>query len=282
MNFLDTILTAAILIVGFFVMFFIGKTVHNLFFRSYKLTRELVENDNPAVALAVVGYYFGLIIAIGGTLVGPTGGLVNDLLDLAIYGLLSIILLNLSWFLCDTVMLNKFKIRDELLRDRNQGTGVVSFAVSIASGLIIYGSVSGQGGSIWTAVAFWALGQCMLILAFKVYNLITPYNVHDEIEKDNVAAGVSIGGAIIGMGIVVGLAAEGDFHAWSEDLPGFLFISLIGLLLLPVIRFLTDRVLMPTVRLTDEIVGQEVPNVGAAYIEAMSYIAAAFIIYWCV
>jgi len=45
---------------------------------------------------------------------------------------------------------------------------------------------------------------------------------------------------------------------------------------------MTDKVLLPTVKLTDEIANQEVPNVGAAYIEAFAYIAAAFIIYWCI
>ena len=114
-----------------------------------------------------------------------------------------------------------FRISDELIRDWNQGTGAVSCGVSIATGIIIYGSVSGSGGTIWTATGFWALGQIILIIAVMIYNWITPYNVHDEIEKDNVAAGVSLGGAIIGIGIIVGLAAEGDFESWSESLPDF-------------------------------------------------------------
>ncbi len=54
------------------------------------------------------------------------------------------------------------------------------------------------------------------------------------------------------------------------------------LLTLPLVRLLTDKVLLPTVKLSHEIASQEKPNVGAAYIEASSYIAGAFIIYWCV
>ena len=213
---------------------------------------------------------------------GPTGGIVDDLMDLVIYGLLSIILLNLSWFLCDKLVLYQFRVNDELIRDRNQGTGAVSAGISIASGLIIYGAVSGEGGNIWTAMGFWALGQMMLILAVFVYNRILPYHIHDEIEKDNVAAGVGLAGAVVAMGIVVGLGAEGDFVSWAEELPDFLIISAVGLILLPVIRLLTDKVLLPTVNLTDEIANQETPNVGAAYIEAFSYIAAAFVVTWCV
>ncbi len=154
--------------------------------------------------------------------------------------------------------------------------------MSIASGFIIFGSVQGQGGSVWTVIVLWAIGQAILILAGLVYEFVTPYNIHDEIEKDNVAAGVSFAGALVAIGAIVGLAAESDFESWAVNLPDYLGYSVLGLALLPLIRLLTDKVLLPTVKLTDEIARQDRPNVGAAYIEAFSYIAAAFIIYWCV
>jgi uncharacterized membrane protein YjfL (UPF0719 family) len=279
---LDNLVSAAIFIIVFFIFFFIGKVINDLLHREYKLNFELVEKDNAALALAVVGYYFGLVLAIGGTIAGPSVGLVEDLYDLVIYGILSIILLNISWFLCDKLILYKFRVSEELIRDHNQGTGVVSAGISVASGFIIYGAVSGEGGSIWTVLVFWALGQVLLILAGLVYELITPYNIHEEIEKDNVAAGVSFAGALVSIGVIIGLAGEGDFTAWSIDLPVYLGFAVLGLILLPIIRLLTDKVLLPTVKLSDEISAQEKPNVGAAYVEAFSYIAAAFIINWCV
>ncbi len=278
----DSLISAVIFIIGFFVLFFIGKTINDLLHREYKLNFELVEKDNAALGLAVSGYCFGLVLAIGGTIAGPSAGLAEDLLDLVIYGVLSIILLNISWFLCDKLILFKFKVSEELIRDHNQGTGAVSAAISIASGFIIYGAVSGEGGSIWTVIGFWAIGQAILILAGLIYEYITPYKIHDEIEKDNVAAGVGFAGALIAMGIVIGLAGEGDFTSWATDLPVYLGFAILGLILLPIVRFLTDKVLLPTVKLADEIASQEKPNVGAAYIEAFSYIAAAFIIYWSV
>jgi uncharacterized membrane protein YjfL (UPF0719 family) len=271
-----------IYIVAFYILFFIGKLVNDALNRQYKLTFELVERDNAALALAVAGYYMGLVLAIGGTLVGDSLGLVEDLIDLFMYGLLSIILLNISWFLCDKIILYKFSMHDELVRDQNQGAGAVAAAMSIASGFVIYGSVAGQGGTIWTAIIFWAIGQFILILAAFIYNFITSFDIHTEIEKDNVAAGVGFGGALVAVGIIIGLAAERDFYSWSYDLPRYLVIAAAGLVLLPVIRVLTDRVLLPTVKLSDEIARQEKPNVGAAYIEAFSYIAAAFIFHWCV
>jgi uncharacterized membrane protein YjfL (UPF0719 family) len=277
---IDKILTSFILIIFFYLIFFIGKKVYDLIHRTYDLNDELVEKDNPALALSVVGYYAGLVFALGGSVVGPSQGLVADLIDLFIYGLCAVVLINLSWFVCDRLILRHFNVIDELIRDQNQGTGAVSCGVSISSGLVIYGAISGEGGNVWTAIAFWSIGQFMLILAGWMYNLITPYCIHEEIERDNVAAGVSFAGALIAMGIIVGLSAEGDFESWQSDLPRFIFISAIGLLLLPIIRFLTDKILFPTRKITDEIANQEIPNVGVAYIEAFSYIAAAFIIYW--
>jgi uncharacterized membrane protein YjfL (UPF0719 family) len=278
----DIILTGLVMIAAFFVLFLIGKVVNDVIHKEYKLTFELVQRDNPALALAVVGYYFGLVLSIGGAMVGPSRGIINDLLSVFGYGLLAIVLLNISWFVCDKIILHQFRISDELIRDQNVGTGAVSAGVSIASGFIIYGSVQGESGGVLTTIVFWILGQIIMILAGWIYEWITPYKVHDEIEKDNVPAGVSFGGALVAVGTVIGLAAESDFVSWSESLPGYIGYAVIGLVLLPVIRFLADKILLPTVKLSDEIAAQEKPNLGAAFIEAFSYIAAAYIIYWCV
>jgi hypothetical protein len=35
------------------------------------------------------------------------------------------------------------------------------------------------------------------------------------------------------------------------------------------------------VKISDEIVNQEIPNLGAGLIEAFAYIAASFLIAWC-
>ncbi|SMC68964.1 Uncharacterized membrane protein YjfL, UPF0719 family [Desulfocicer vacuolatum DSM 3385] len=287
---IDGLILGIIYFIAFFILFFVGKICYNLLHREFNLNIELVEKDNPAVSLAVTGYYAGLIIALGGALVGPSHGLLNDLMDLTRYGLLSIILLNLSTFICDWIILYQFKIKDELLRDRNQGTGAVLLGTSVASGFVIHGAVSGVGGGMDTAVVFWAMGQILLLAASKVYNFILPFDLHAEIEKDNVAAGVSFCGALIAMGTVVGLAAEGDFISWTENITTFVTYAITGLVSLPLIRMLTDALLMPGVKLSDEITGfrkdksieTRGPNIGAAYIEAFSYIAGAFIIFWCI
>ena len=271
---------------GAFIMFFIGKIVYNLIHKKINVNSELVEKDNFAFSIAHTGYLAGLLLAIGSSIVGPSNGIVNDFIDMAIYGGISIILLNLSIIICDKVILHKFSVFKEIIEDRNEGTGVVEAAVAISSGLIIFGAVSGENDGlvhgIITAITFWAVGQVVLILTAKIYNLTLSYNVLDEIEKDNVAVGVAFAGILIAIANLVRFAVSGDFFSWGESFSNLGFDLLIGLLLLPVIRFLADRVLLPGRKITDELVNQEKPNVGVALIEAFAYIGGSVLITWCV
>ncbi len=274
------LIATGIYLISAFILFWLGKLIKDLTTTSYSMREELVEKDNTALGVAMAGYYFGLILAIGGTLSGPSQGLENDLIDIGIYGLLAIILLNLSRLVNDGLILHGFKVRDELIDDQNAGTGVVVAASYIATGLVIFGAVSGEIGGIVTTVIFWALGQAALVLAGLMYEWITPYSIHDEIEKDNVAAGVAFAGALIGIGVIVFHASAGNFISWTINLQDFAIEVVAGLILLPIVRFIADVILLPGQKLTDEIANQEHPNLAAGFIEATSYVGASFLIVW--
>ncbi len=277
---IDQVVSALIYLVSIFILFLIGKWVYDKLNRRFVLRVELFERDNVALGLAVVGYYLGLVFAIGGVLVGPSAGIIEDLIDIFFYGIIAIVLLNLSNFINDKIILYKFDNVKEIIEDRNAGTGVVVAANHIAIGLIIAGAITGEGGDLITAAVFWILGQLVLIVAGFVYNRITPYDVHNEIEKDNVAVGVAFAGMIIAIGNVIRIGLSGDFISWTDNLSKFFGFVIFGLILLPLLRFVTDKLLLPGVKLTDELVHQEKPNIGAGAIEAFSYIAASFFLGW--
>ena len=279
---LDHILSSLIYLAACFVVFVAGHLVFILFRRSYNIQDELVEKDNAAFALVLCGYYLGLTFSIGGVIAGPSAGMESDLIDILVYGPLAIILLNLSALINDRFILSEFDIRKEILQDQNCGTGVVEFAVFVATGLNIFGALYGQGGSVFTAIAFWALGQTVLVLIGKYYNLITQYNIHEQIEKDNVAVGIGFAGALIGIGNLLRAASAEHFISWEANLITFGLYMVVGLILLPVARILTDRILLPGRSLADELVNQVKPNQGAAFLEASSYIGASFLITWCI
>ncbi len=267
-----------------FVLFFVGKLIYQLFHPKIKVKSELVENDNLAFAFAHVGYFIGLVLAIGGVLIGPSNGLLNDTIDIFAYGLLAIFLLNLSTLINDKLILNTFHVEKEIINDKNVGTGIIEAANAIASGLIILGALTGEshnlGFGVLTASVFWLVGQILLFFTVKIYNIITPYDIHQHIEKDNVAVGVGFAGALIAMGNLIRFAITDEFVSWGESLGYVAIIAVIGFVLLPIVRFLTDKILLPGQNLTDEIVNQEKPNVGAALVEAFAYIAGSVLISW--
>lgn len=279
---IDQVVTALIYLVAVFFLFFVGKFIYDKLNRKFVLREELLQKDNFAVAIALVGYYLGLLFAVGGVLMGPSTYWLDDLLDILFYGIVAIVLLNLSAYINDKIILYKFDSTKEIIEDRNVGTGVVQAANHIAVGLIIYGAISGQGGDLITAGVFWVLGQVVLILASLIYNLITPFDIHDEIEKDNVAVGVAFAGMLISLGNVIRIGLAGDFISWEANLIQFGSFVVFGLILLPVLRLITDKILLPGESLTAELVHQKTPNVGAGAIEAFSYIAASFLLGWVV
>ena len=278
----DQILTAIVYLGSSFGIFALGHFGFAWFRSDYNIQNELVEKDNAALALTLAGYYLGLVFAIGGVVAGPSLGLAEDLVDFLVYGPLAVVLLNLSALINDRFILSKFQIRKEILEDQNCGTGVVELAVFVASGLNIFGAIYGHGGNIFTAITFWVIGQAVLVIIGKYYNLLTRYDIHQQIEKDNVAVGVGFSGAIIAMGNLLRVASADDFVSWSHNLTEFFAFLILGLILLPLARMITDRVLLPGRKLADELINQEKPNLGAGFLEGASYIGSSFLISWCV
>ncbi len=274
---LDQILAGLIYLVVVLVLVVVGKWVYDALHRGFVLRTELLEKNNFAMALTVAGYYLGLAIVLGGVVSGPGSGvLTEDVIDLVVFGLVAIVLLNLSGWINDTIIFSKFDNQKEIVEDRNTGMGAIEGGNHIAVGLITAGALSGEGGLLSGAV-FWILGQAGLIIAGLLYNRMTSFDLHEQIEKDNAAVGVAFAGVLIGFGNIIRLAGEGDFVSWSQNLSEFGYYAIVGLVLLPLVRIFADKVLLPGVRLTDALV-QDVPNVGAGAIEATTYVAASMLI----
>ncbi len=281
---LDGALTTLLYILASFVLFVVGKFVYQLFHPKVKIGFELVENDNLAFAFAHVGYFIGLLLAIGSAVLGESYGLVEDLINIGIYGTLSIVLLNLSIIINDKLILSKFDLKKEILADKNVGSGLAEGANAIATGLIVLGAIHGEGygtgGPIVTAVLYWLLGQGILYITTLVYNLITPYDIHDYIEKNNAAVAVGYAGAIIAIANLIRFALMHDFESWTTTLEDVAVDVTIGLVFLPIARLLADKILLPGQNLTDELINQEHPNIGAGVVEAFAYIGGSMLIVW--
>ena len=255
----------------------LGKWLYDALHRRFVLQTELVEKDNLAVAVTVSGYYLGLVIVLGGVVSGPASfSIVDDVIGLVIFGALGIVLLNLSAWVNDTVVFSKFNNEKEIVEDRNTGMGAVEAGNYVAVGLVTAGAMSGEGGLV-PGLVYWIAGLAALVVAGLLYDKSTSYDLHDEIEKDNAAVGVAFAGVLIGFGNIIRLAGDGDFVSWNESLTQFGYYTVVGLILLPLVRLFADKVLLPGASLSDELVKAQ-PNLGAGVLEAVSYLAASMLI----
>lgn len=260
---------AAFVALALFLLF-VARLVKGLI-TPFDLKEQMTAKDNPAVGISVAGYYVGVLIVMMGPLMTPAEAAVplwQDLLITGGYAFFGIVLLNVSRAIIDRVLLRSFDTVKELIEDRNVGTGAVQMGAYVASGLMVGGALYGQGGGPHTAVVMYVLGQIGLLVYGWIYRLICRYDIHAEIEKDNVAAGVSLGFNLIAIGIVLMKGVGGDFIDWDISLVKLGLTFVIGVIMLIVLRFMVDLLLLPGVSLRDEIVTDR--NLNAAWVEGAS------------
>lgn len=245
----------------------------------YRLDVELSQKDNVALGLAMTGYFAGVLIIFLGAAVGPSPDEVPPLADLGMemgqclaYAVVGILLLNLSSFLVDKLVLYKFSMRKEIIEDRNVGTGAVEAGCLIANGLVIAGAIHGEGDFV-TAAVFYVLGQIVMVLFGLFYQWITAYDIHHEIEEDNAAAGVSLGMGMAAIGVILLKATFGDFISWEHNLIMFGLYSISGFVTLMLVRKIVDIALLPGAKLHHEIVKDR--NLNAAFLEGTLSVGSA-------
>ena len=90
--------------------------------------------------------------------------------------------------------------------------------------------------------------------------------------------GLGFAGAIISIANLIRYGLMTDFFSWTESLINVGLDVGLGLLFLPVVRLFTDKILLPGRNLTDELINQEHPNIGAGLIEAFAYIGGSVLI----
>jgi uncharacterized membrane protein YjfL (UPF0719 family) len=276
----DELLNSALYFIASLTLVFIGRVVFKLFHPKTNTIDELLEKDNLAFSFSYVGYFIGLILAIGSALLGEHVSLKADLISIAVYGLGAILLLNISSIINEVVIFRKFKVKKEILEDQNAGTGIIEAASYIATGLIILGASKGADDTLMILI-YWIVAQAGLIISAIFYNIITPYDIHEQIEKDNVAVGVGYAGSLVAIAIVLSYATSFHYNSTSEALITLLILLVITLIALPITRFVTDKLILAGYDLKSELVDQIKPNIGCGLIEAMAYISTALLITWC-
>ncbi|PID27043.1 MAG: DUF350 domain-containing protein [Candidatus Cloacimonadota bacterium] len=245
------------------IFFWVGKIVYDIL-TPYKINKELTENDNKAFAVSFSGYLFALGIIVWGVIDSPSISLVTDTIEISFWSVVGIVLLNVNRVINNKFLLRYFDNVKEIIDDKNVGTGAVEFGSYMGTAFIIHSLVTGvsegwENDLISTAI-FFAVGQILFILFSFVYQKFTSFDIHKEIEKDNIAAGVSFGATLLSVGYLISEAI-----AKSDSLLFLLVWFIGGSILLIITRKITDYLLFPKNSIDKEI--EEDANWGVSIIE---------------
>ena len=269
----------------------------------YRINDQLSQKNNTALGLSITGYFLGVITVFIGVLYQPltvirsdqwqlTGDFWLDVVEVLLYSVAGILILNATRIIVDKLVLYKFQTQKEIIEDQNTGSGAVEFAVYLAVGLVIAASIAGTGAgiegvsdttladTIIRSVVFFVLGITVLILFSLFYELTTSFDIHDEIERDNAAVGIALAGNLVAIGLVIFKAVFGEFIDWTQSLTAFATFAIVGFVLLYIVRIVVDFVLLPGTRVADELVKSR--NKGIAFIESGVVLSAALILYFAI
>ena len=261
-------------------LLYLGKFLFDLSTPGIDDNKELAERSNPAFGVFFVGYMLGLAFALAGAFsrLGPS--ILENFIDIGISGLSAIILLRVSMFIGEKFVLAKFEIDKEIVTDRNLGAGFAFAGLFVASGLIIGAVMTGRSdswlGMLRDILVYWALGQAFLVVSWLFFLAAARYDVHRVIgSENNAAAGLSLGGLFVAMGIILQAALKGAGSDLGAELLLTLVVGIVGLVLLAAARVLTTLVLLPRVKLAVEVAQKG--NLAAGAVSALSYVAVAIL-----
>ena len=165
--FLDAVRAGIPLFIETLILLYIAKLVRQMA-TSFDENDQLFNADNPAVGIATAGYYIGIMIAFTGVLTGSSQDWLIELRGGAVYGILAIIFQTIAGWSADRFILRKFKVAEELIRDKNKGTAWAMFGVYFATGMVVRGAIMGDSPSlvsgIESSVFYFVLSQFALIV----------------------------------------------------------------------------------------------------------------------
>lgn len=267
----------------------------------YHVRDQLGRKSNAALGLSISGYLLGVIVVFVAVLYTPfASGEVDwrftaefgfDVIEVFLYSIGAIVVLNLTRYVIDHLVLYKFDVEKEIIENQNLAAGAVEFGVYLAVSLVVAASLAGYGDpqlgavvpstldEIIRSVVFFLLGLGALVLYALFYQVTTAYDIHDEIERGNPAVGVTMAASLIAVAIVVFKAVAGEFLGWSESLIGFAVFAVIGFIILVIVRWIIDKAMFPKVKISDELSAQ---NVGVAFIIGGVVISAALVLLFAV
>ena len=284
MDYLVSSLLGALALVPYFLfalaLFVAGKFIFDWSTPRIEDDRELTERDNPAFGTVFAGYMLGLGFALSGTLASLGASSGANFLNIGVSGLAAILLLRASMVLGEILILPKLRFDTEIVEHRNLGVAFAFAGLFVANGLVIMGVMMGRSDSpvdlLLDIAVYWLMGQAFLIVAWFLFRAVALYNAQRAIAvDDNPAAGLSLAGFFVAVGIILLAALRGAGSDRVAELLVALGVGLVGLVLLALARVLASVILLRDARLGAEV--NEHKNIAAGAVSALASIVVALL-----
>ena len=133
-----------------------------------------------------------------------------DVLDVAIYSVIGIVLMMVGNFLIDLIIPCHFPTE---IKRGNKAVGWLSAGSFIGIGIILKAAIMSPAtevveesiiSGIGSSVIYFALGILFFIIGYLAFSLLNKkYNLNEEIGKGNMAAGTMVFGIFVGLAIVI-------------------------------------------------------------------------------
>jgi len=234
----------------------------------YDPAKEIFLRDNAALGIRYAFYTIAVVFALLGIFDRAQGD--SGAVDFLLHALLAALLIHLSRYLNDWLILYDFDNNREVVREKNISVAIVEGSTYLASAYIVGGAFYDWESGLWLAVVWFLIGQSLLILLGSLYRLFER-GASKALDDHNVAVGVSLGGFLVSGGIACGAVISGPSQGWRQDLLTVMayVATWIGLMLAA--HVIADLLMYRSVRLRDEVVQQR--NIAAALFKAVIFLS---------
>jgi len=234
----------------------------------YDPVNEILLRNNSALGIRYAFYVIAVVFALLGIFDRAQGD--SGVVEFALHALLAALLIHLSRYLNDWLILYDFNNNREVIQEQNVAVSIVEGATYLASAYVISGAFYDWESGLWIAVIWFSIGQLLLIVLALLYRAVTR-GVAGALDNQNTAIGISLGGFLLSGGIVCGAVISGPSRGWQHDFVVVITYILIWLALMFIAHFLSELLVFRSSRLSDEIMQQR--NIAAALFKGVMFLA---------
>jgi len=234
----------------------------------YDPINEIFFRDNAALGIRFALYTIAVVYALLGIFDRAQGE--SAVAAFSLHALLAALLIHLSRYLNDWLILYDFDNNREVVQEKNSAVGIVEGATYWASAFVVGGAFDDWESGLWLAVVWFLIGQILLILLGLLYRVVER-GAAKALDENNTAAGIALGGFLLSGGIVCGAVISGPSQGWRHDLSIVTAYILVWLALILAAHVLTDSIVLRSSRLRDEVMEQR--NIAAALFKAVIFLS---------